>query len=95
MRTLYDEDGNEVKVYSVVEEESSAGATYEYAPKQQDTSQHYEYPKEDREWHSWADVTEWNEKQKGNADRGEDYQEEKDEGRWTSPSGKGKGQPPW
>ena len=42
MQTLYDADGNEVKVYRIVEEESSAGENYEYS-------------KAGEEWHSWAD----------------------------------------
>ena len=30
MRTLYDKQGNEVKIYGVVEEEGNAGENYEY-----------------------------------------------------------------
>ena len=92
MCTLYDKQGNEVKIYGVVEEESNAGENYEYGSEQQDPSQHYEYPKDDREWYSCSDVTEWNEKQKGNADYDGDYQEEKGGNRWTGSTEKGKGQ---
>ena len=90
--TLYDEDGKVFKIYGVVEEENNAGENYEDVLEQQDTSRDYEYPKDDHEYYSWADVTEWHEKQKGNADYNGDYQEEKGGNRWTGSTGKGRGQ---
>ena len=89
-RTLYDEDGNPVKGYRVVEEESDVGESYEHGQGPRDTSQRYEYAKAGRDWHSWADVSEWIAQHKDDADYNGDYQEERDEGRWVDRTGKGK-----
>ena len=74
-----------------VEEESSAGESYEYGKGgRRDMSKHYEYAKAGRDYHSWADESErgtWN---KDEAAYDGDYYENRDEGRWVDRSGKGR-----
>ena len=89
---LYDSQGSEVHAYGVVDEESSVGENYEYGQEQQGAQQQYEHAGPGREWRSWADAAEWIEEHKDNTDYVEDYPEEKGGNRWTSTTGKGKGQ---
>ena len=90
VRVFYDEDGKPVKG-RFVEEESSAGESYEYGKGgRRDMSKHYEYAKAGRDYHSWADESErgtWN---KDEAVYDGDYYENRDEGRWVDRSGKGR-----
>ena len=55
---LYDYNGNEVRAYRVVDEESSVGENYEYDQEQQGAQQQYEHSGVGRQWRSRADAAE-------------------------------------
>jgi hypothetical protein len=56
------------------------------------SEQEYEHSGGGRLWRSWADAAEWVEERGGHTDYVESYPEETGGDRWTSTTGKGKGQ---
>ena len=76
----------------MVDEESSAGEGYEYDQEQQGVQQQYDHSGGGHQWRSWADAAEWQEQHGDHGDYDENYPEETSGNRWTSTTGKGKGQ---